>query len=186
MKRIVHTIALIICFSAVNHGQNLEKLESGEDFFHFIENEITLAGDVKIYQDPRIHLLVNKHIELNRKQKGIQGYRIQIFSCSGQNARERTTEVRAEFLEKYIGLEPHVKYQPPFFKIRVGDFRTRNKAYTVYKKIVHHYPNSYIVRDIIDYPELGEQKFNLRELPETENGNKEEIKQEKETETEED
>ncbi|MFH1000905.1 MAG: SPOR domain-containing protein, partial [Bacteroidota bacterium] len=58
------------------------------------------------------------------------------------------------FLEKYDNLTPHIIVQIPFWKIRVGDFRTREEAYYLYKKIVKDFPNSYIVRDQIDFPEL--------------------------------
>jgi hypothetical protein len=46
----------------------------------------------------------------------------------------------------------HVKYISPNFRVRVGDFRTKNEALKLYREIKSNYPVAFIVADEIDFP----------------------------------
>ena len=52
-----------------------------------------------------------------------------------------------------------VSYQifadPGYFKIRVGDFRTRTEATKLFLIISREFPDAYIVPDIINFPDLN-------------------------------
>ena len=114
-------------------------------------------GDAPVYitQDSRLDDLVNRHIMLNiQNESKISGWRIQIYNSSGAESRKEAQDVRSRFLAKYPELTAYVIYQPPFFKIRVGDFRTREEAYMIYKQIVQEFPVSYLVNDMINLPKL--------------------------------
>ncbi|RLD60442.1 MAG: hypothetical protein DRJ01_09655 [Bacteroidetes bacterium] len=126
-------------------------------FFNHIQKNDSQTGQINIYQSKSIETLVNKFISINKKQRGIKGYRIQIFSASGQQAREEAKNVRTEFISNYPDFDYRLiypLYQPPFFKIRVGDYRTKEEALKFYKQVVKKFPNSYIVKAIINYPKL--------------------------------
>lgn len=84
----------------------------------------------------------------------MNGYRIQIYFDSGRTARESANETKAKFLSFFPDIEAHILYQSPFYKVRVGDFRTENEALKFSKKILRRFPQAYIVPDIIDFPEL--------------------------------
>ncbi len=112
------------------------------------------SGKVEIVQDVRIDMLINKHIELNKKQTGIPGYRVQIFFDSGSNSRNKANKVKAEFLLKYKEIEAYKIFQSPNYKVRVGDFRTRMEARGFLKEISSFYPNAYTVKDEIQFPKL--------------------------------
>ena len=51
-------------------------------------------------------------------------------------------------------MKAHEVYQQPFFKIRVGDFRTKLEAYKFQKEIMAQFPNSFIVKDEIEIDQL--------------------------------
>ncbi|MFH1319044.1 MAG: SPOR domain-containing protein [Bacteroidota bacterium] len=114
-------------------------------------NDTNNTGMIEIIQDPRIDALVKKHIAINEKQKGIQGYRVQIFFGS---KKRNALEVKTDFTEKYPTVEAHLLYDQPYFKIRVGDFRTRLKAEKLSKEISGDFPNAFIVSDLITMPEI--------------------------------
>jgi hypothetical protein len=103
-------------------------------------------------QDERLDDLVRRHIELNRENKGMPGYRIRIFSESGQRARPNAHNVQATFFNKYPDIDTHLEYDPPNFKVYVGDFRTRSEALKMQKRIRRDYPYSFIVSDQINFP----------------------------------
>lgn len=111
-------------------------------------------GRLSVNQDERIEELVNRHIRINEKKEGIPGYRIRIFSESGQDARPKATEVRAKFFNLYPDIEAYVDYNPPTWRIYVGDFRSRSEALKVQKEISREYPNSFIISDRINFPSL--------------------------------
>ena len=111
-------------------------------------------GKLNISQDSRLEQMVARHIEKNKDQSSIKGYRIDIFSGSDSNAKERALSKKAEFLALYPDLDVHVTFISPNFKVRVGDFRTKSEAFKVYKQIQGNFPGAFIVDDDIDFPVL--------------------------------
>ena len=122
-------------------------------------------GTITINQDPRIQELVNTHVAINKANSGkVQGWRVQIYNSSGTNSRNEAQNVRKLFLSKYPDMGAYLIYQPPFFKIRVGDFRTKDEAYTFYKKLLSDFPVSYLIADQINYPTLIETSAEKSDL----------------------
>ncbi len=83
-----------------------------------------------------------------------KNYRIRIFSKSGRGARSEALDVTAKFFNKYPDIETYLEYDPPNFKVYVGDFRTRSKALKMQKEISKDYPYSFIISGWINFPPL--------------------------------
>lgn len=151
MKQLISILLIYYCFlsAEISYGQ-----QSENDFFSALQDTNNQFGKVNIYQDVGIHLLVNKHIESNKKQKGIPGYRIQVYSGSGHSARGKAEKIESFFLEEYPDIACYLSYYSPNFKVRVGDFRTKSEALKFKKEIALDFPNTYIVRDIIKFPKI--------------------------------
>jgi hypothetical protein len=130
--------------SEINVEESVEA-ESGPDF---------ILKRVKANQDPRLEKMLKWHAENNKKRDGISGYRVQVFSSSSFNAKQQAFNQKKEFLSKYGEFNVHIKYTAPNFLVRVGDFRTKNEALKLHKRIQRDYPGAFIVPDIIDYPLL--------------------------------
>ena len=113
-------------------------------------------AQLQIFQDPRLEILLQRHIEYNKKKGGMNGYRIQIFFGSGRTARDDANETKAKFLSYFPDTRAHILYQSPFYKVRVGDFRTKNEALKFYRRVQRRFPNAYIIPDTINFPELEE------------------------------
>lgn len=111
-------------------------------------------GNIDIIQDPKVSLLVSKHIDYNEKLNGIEGYRIQIFFDAGNNARSKANNTRFSFLARHPQYPAYLIFQQPYFKIRVGNFRTRLDAECFLKQIEKEYQNAFIVKDVINFPDL--------------------------------
>jgi hypothetical protein len=123
----------------VNSSDNTERLNPGR---------------LSINQDERLNELLMRHIRINEKMDGMPGYRIRIFSESGQNARPNANNARARFFNKFPEIETYLQWDAPNFKVYVGDFRTRSEALKTFKKIERDYPYSFIVSDRINFPPL--------------------------------
>jgi hypothetical protein len=120
---------------------------------------ISILEDLTIDQDPLVKKMLRWHIQNNRKRDGMEGYRIEIYSNSSLNARERALNKKVEFLSEYPENNVHVIFSAPVFKVRIGDFRTKKEALETYKKIQKDYPGAFIVPDVIDFPVLKTEKY---------------------------
>lgn len=115
----------------------------------------TAHGKITFIQDNRINELMLRHVRSSEQTTGIDGWRIQIYNSSGRVARDEANDERTRFLNKYPDLKAYIIYQPPYFKIRVGDYRSKQEAYKMYKQIVKQFPVSYLVPDNINLPDLN-------------------------------
>lgn len=153
--KILFAILLLGMFPAANLYSQV-KTNFGDDFFSKIQSEETGEGEVTVFQDFRINNIVYNHIEQNKRKAGFPGYRIRIFNDLGSGARENSQEVKAEFYDKFPEIPIYREYDSPYFKIYVGDFRTKIDAMKVFKRIKHYFPAAFIVPDEINYPSLEE------------------------------
>ena len=92
----------------------------------------------------------NKLISKNMQSSGVPGYRIRIYSGSGIGAKQEQQQVRARFLSRYPGIDAYNRYDEPYFKIYVGDCRTRSDALRIHELISKDFPNSFIQEDYIN------------------------------------
>ena len=110
------------------------------------------SGSIKIKGD-NVYLdsLIDKNIAKNNINKTISGYRIQLFSG---NERINANNIKTKFLRLFPEQAAYLSYQQPYFKIRVGDFRSRLEAKLFYNKIKEEFSESIIIQDKINLPKL--------------------------------
>ena len=120
------------------------------------------TGRLQIHQPAELDSLIHRHILANQNLSrvnnhlGMEGFRIQIFSSNNRNAREESNRINAAFISRYPNIASHQLYaEPAYFRIRVGDFRTRTEAVKLLQMLRREYPSAYIVPDIIRFPELN-------------------------------
>lgn len=111
-------------------------------------------GRLLLISDPRIDSLLQTHIAANINDPRIPGWRVQIFFESGNNSKILAQEAMEEFRDEYPEVEPYISFRPPYYKVRVGDFRTRMDAEKFLDDIRNDYPNAFVTRDNIRYPAL--------------------------------
>lgn len=151
-------ILFILSYSLVARSQYFIKTS---DLFKRTDNN-SHTGQLNIYQDPALDTLISryilsfKNIEERNGYPGMEGFRIQIYSSSNRNAREESGKVRADFISKFPDIVSYPLFaEPGYYKIRVGDFRTKTEATKLYLQISKAFPDSYIVPDIINFPDLN-------------------------------
>lgn len=114
----------------------------------FAQNKgsITIKGEI-IYLDS----LIDKTTEKNKINKTISGFRIQLFSG---NERINANNIKTKFLKLYPEQNAYLSYQQPYFKVRVGDFRTKLEAKIFLNKIKIEFEECIIITDKINLPKL--------------------------------
>lgn len=98
--------------------------------------------------------IISKHINVNQKAKGFPGYRIQVFFASGTEAKNQANKLKTQLRNSYPYYDVYILYEEPFFKVRMGNFRTKIEAYKLFKQIQESYPSAFIVDDLISFPNL--------------------------------
>ena len=114
---------------------------------------LTDMPDVEIVQDSALIRLLRATIADKRELVEMDGYRVQIYSSNQQQlAKTEAMKLESKLKDK-LSQTVYVMYMPPFWKVRVGDFRTVDEAKEYKKAVVQEYPdlmgNTYIVRDKI-------------------------------------
>jgi hypothetical protein len=105
-------------------------------------------------QDESVNKLIEVYRQSNRSS-GMQGYRVQIFTASGNRSKLLTEREEAVFDSSYPAVGSYISYDEPYFKLRVGDFRTRLDAERFMRQISSKYIYSIIVTDRINWPRLN-------------------------------
>jgi hypothetical protein len=115
-------------------------------------------GTLAIYQDPAIDSLIHRYILYYERLNGIEGFRVQIYSSSDKNARTESGKVRQEFMTKFPDMTSYASFdRPGYYKIRVGDYRTRIEGTKYLLMIRKVFPDAYLVPDVINFPDLNKK-----------------------------
>jgi hypothetical protein len=112
------------------------------------------SGSVTIYQDKLIDELVQKQVKLSVAGSNEDGYRIQIFSDSGNNSKTKAQSAMDEFLAKYPEMKAYLVFKSPNYKVKIGDFRSRLDAIRYLNRISAEFPNAFIISDLINLPQI--------------------------------
>lgn len=131
MRILLFLISLLLLVPISFYGQNKTKQDSIPNKSHII-------------QDYRIEKLVKKYTICYQ----LDGYRIQIYSGSKNQPAKKA---RLKFNQKYKGVNAYEDYYQPYFKVRVGDFKTKLEALKFQKEIIKDFPDCYIVKDKIEF-----------------------------------
>ncbi|MBQ4018684.1 MAG: SPOR domain-containing protein [Paludibacteraceae bacterium] len=112
----------------------------------------SLTG-VELIQDSTVGVLLNAVMRGKLELVELDGYRVQVYSSNQQQTAKAEALNLEEKLKDKINQTVYVQYIPPFWKVRIGDFRTYNEAKEYKNEFVELYPklmgDTYIVRDKI-------------------------------------
>lgn len=108
----------------------------------------------EVIRDEKIDLLVEKHIFLNRHNYALAGWRIQIFFDAGANSKKKASDILNQFTIRYPETQAYLSFKEPYYRVRVGDFRSRLEAEGFLRKIQAEYPNAFPTNDFINPPPL--------------------------------
>ncbi len=108
---------------------------------------------VRVHQDSLIEALLKEKVYGISEMIEIDGFRVQIFSSN----RQQTAKEEALSLEKKmtdaLSTAVYVTYISPFWKVRLGNFRTYEEANAFKVQLITQFPelqgDTYIVRDKI-------------------------------------
>ncbi|MCX6256797.1 MAG: SPOR domain-containing protein [Bacteroidia bacterium] len=128
---------------------------TSQNIFTDLQKQSANNGKITIFQDADAESLVLKNIELDQKHKGTCGYRLQIYSGTGNSARNEARQIQSKFISLFPEIQTYMIYQEPYFKIRVGDFRSKSEGLKTKKQIQTEFPDCYfVIENDMSYPKL--------------------------------
>ncbi|MBR5249470.1 MAG: SPOR domain-containing protein [Bacteroidales bacterium] len=104
-------------------------------------------GD-RVMISPELRAAYEQQLEANRLRV-VNGYRLRIYFDNRQIARKESETVAQEFLASFPDMPVYRSYVNPYFKVTVGDFRTKSEALQFMEKIHLAYPAAFLVREPI-------------------------------------
>lgn len=108
-------------------------------------------ADVKVYQSQAIVDALKKQMASNHSRT-ISGYRVRIFFDNSQTSRNASEATLARFCASHPGIAAYRSFQSPYFKVTVGDLRTKSEAMELLERIKGEFPSAFIVKENINYP----------------------------------
>lgn len=156
-------------------AERVDTVLAGKNIFSLLPSR--KAGDdadVHVYQSSSIVSAMKKTMESNLTRQ-FSGYRVRIFFDNRQSARQDSEEMMKSFENMYPGVPAYRSYVNPYFKITVGDFRTKSEAMSFLQDIIEVFPKAFIVKEHIEYPVVDRDSLGrtdtvkiLRRLAQTE------------------
>jgi hypothetical protein len=111
---------------------------------------------VVLHADPRLAMLIYNKADhrptvVNGHRAGSiysgRGFRVQIYSGNDRNI---ATQRKIDFIRRFPGVRSYMTYVAPTFRVKVGDYKDRKAAQTMYQQVSRLYNPCMIVNDIIE------------------------------------
>lgn len=163
MKRIT-----CIFFFSLSLGIFSVSAQSSDKQYQTIFDALTEGGagkgQVEIHQSDALRDLVGKRLYGDNVERTdstvylkIQGFRAQVFSGNNQRkSKDEAFSKEKEIKELFPDVPTYVKYDAPFWKLRVGDFRTHEEAYRMQRLLMEAFPaykkEMYVVKEEVRIP----------------------------------
>jgi len=149
------SILLTGTFATTAQSQDIDSLVINYNVFDQFREPGPYGNRMVIIQSDSIDHMVNRDIAENRLSPGkMDGFRVRIFFDNKQTARAESEQIVEDFSTAHPGTGVYRIYENPYFKVTVGDFRTKSEAMRFMRRIRKTYPQAFITREIIRYPPL--------------------------------
>jgi hypothetical protein len=113
-------------------------------------------GIITVYKDSRLDVLAKKEAAFNEAYalgpRSAKGYRLMLLSTSDRPA---AMNLRAQLLQRYPEQKVYMSFQPPYIKIRFGNFLDKAEAEKYRNEIIR---NKLVKNNIYILPEIIEIK----------------------------
>jgi len=111
------------------------------------------TASVIVHKDPRVDILVKKQSSINTAVKkasarSMRGYRLMVVNT---NKRNEAIDAKTKIYTYFPELKAYLSYQSPYFKLKAGNFKTRDEAEKYRKMMTTMFPKGvFILNDIIE------------------------------------
>ena len=90
-------------------------------------------------------------------EKRHSGWRINLYTSNGQNARFEAEEVKKSFEESFPGVSVDMVYDIPYFKVSAGRCVTSEEAIMLLERVRAKFPKAFLMRETLTAADLLEE-----------------------------
>lgn len=128
--------------------------------FSFGQSTLNDSSTVVVHKDARIDLLVKKQSQINEEtsrdsRRTMKGFRLIVVNT---NNRDEAIAAKTKIYTYFPELKSYLSYQSPYFKLKAGNFKTREEAASYQEKLNRYFPRGVFV--IPDTIEVNPEKTN--------------------------
>ena len=106
----------------------------------------------EIRNEKGIEYLVNKYENILKNTGGINGWRLQLKFKAKES---EIIKIKLKFIKLFPNIPVFLEYQEPYYRIRVGNCRTKLEALKIKYLIKKHFSDTYPVPEIISITDLN-------------------------------
>ena len=140
----------------------------GKDIFSLLSGGAGADSKVTVHQSKSILDAFKFHVATNSARTS-SGYRVRIFNDNKQTSRVDSEAALSRFKGMFPGISAYRTYSNPFFRVTVGDFRTKSEAMHLLQQVKGSFPTAFIVKETIGYPVVDRLHSYTVERVETDN-----------------
>ena len=123
----------------------------GKDIFRLLSANGVDGSNVTVRQSRHILDAFESHVAANPARTST-GFRVRIFNDNKQTSRNDSEAALDRFKGVFPGISVYRTYSNPFFRVTVGDFRTKSEAMQLLQQVKGAFPTAFIVKETIGYP----------------------------------
>ena len=105
-------------------------------------------GSIISINETGIDALVSKYEAILKTRNGVEGWRVQIMF---KTKKKEIQQLKIAFIKLYPEIPAYLGYEEPYYKVRVGDCKTRLEALKIKYQISENFPGAYLVPEIINF-----------------------------------
>ena len=108
-------------------------------------------GSITSINEQGINKLVKKHENTLISKNGVEIWRVQlVFKAK----KEDIMQVKIDFTNHYPKIPTYLEYEEPYYRVRVGNCKTRLEAVKIKNQIKDNFPGAYLVPETISFSKL--------------------------------
>ena len=108
-------------------------------------------GSITSINEKGINALVRKYESILKAKNGIGGWRVQLMF---KTKKKEIQQLKIAFIKLYPEIPSYLEYDTPYYRVRVGNCRTKLEAIKIQHQISKHFPSAYPVPEIINFSKL--------------------------------
>ena len=94
-------------------------------------------------KDARLDILIKKQIYINTLAiRNQPGFRVQVITT---NKRNEANDAKAKVMQLFPDHRSYLDFQAPYFKVRIGDFKSREEATELRDKLTQYFSGGVFV-----------------------------------------
>ena len=145
MRKFIVTLCVLLAFVVAANGQVQQPADT-----------VVASSDSTVFESLGSSVVASDSLQKSMQEyiaknpsRNVSVFRLRIFFDNKRDARAVSEQVMSEFQEIYPSVPVFRGYSNPYFKVTVGNFRSKSEAMKFLNEIKSQYPSVFLVKEVI-------------------------------------